>query len=116
METDGIATRDNILQELKRIKEKVSLLENKSNDFSNTYVKSPLKLTQYLSNSPEHLAESKIETNSHLVYSQARDTAKQTGKIFKKSAVRVAEEISPSLLPVATAKTAEIKAYNSKLG
>lgn len=48
------------MMELRKIKEKVSILENKSNDFSNTYVRSPSKINQYLSSSPEQLAESKV--------------------------------------------------------
>lgn len=43
------------MEELKKIKEKINILENKSIDFSNTYGKTQSKMNQYQSMSPENL-------------------------------------------------------------
>lgn len=87
VEAENLHIKEDILQELRKLKDKVDILENKSGDYSR---KLPHKMDQCQTVSPEHMAESKISSQSNLIFSQAKDK-KQTGKIFKKSEVRSSE-------------------------
>jgi DNA-binding protein YbaB len=84
VEAENLHIKEDILQELRKLKDKVDILENKSGEYSR---KLPHKMDQCQTVSPEHMAESKISSHSNLIFSQAKDK-KQTGKIFKKSEVR----------------------------
>jgi hypothetical protein len=83
--------KEDILEELKTLREKVSILENRSNDISSVYQRnsvSPSRMNRYQFMAPDLLAESNVEHHSKLAYSDAR---KPTGKIIKKSDSRAIE-------------------------
>lgn len=66
------------MSELKKLREKVEHIDNKTNERARP-------IDHYESLSPANMAESKLEQTNHLIYSQAREKNKMTGKIFKKS-------------------------------
>lgn len=78
VETDNLLIKEDIMSELKKLKEKVEHLDNKTNERSRP-------IDHYESLSPANMAESKLEHTNNLIYSQAREKNKMTGKIFKKS-------------------------------
>lgn len=93
VETENLLVKQDILSELKKIKEKVEHLDRKGSSHQDG------KIDGYESLSPINMVESKIDHSNNLIFSQARDKSKMAGKILKKSEVHL-NHIEESPLPI----------------
>ena len=67
---ENIGIKEEILDELKSLREKVTLLENKSYDISSIIHKnSPNRTNKFNIIAAELMAESKVENHSNLIFS-----------------------------------------------